>query len=105
MSRSTIQRSKKLMEKEGYTVDIVEHWQSFARKRKDLYGFLDLLCVADGKGVIGVQTTTRGCMSARRKKIKEHVNYLAVQGAGIRIEIHGWFKFANRWLVKREVMS
>jgi hypothetical protein len=100
---SPAQRSKRLMESEGYTVDVVEHWNAFAHKRFDLFGFLDLLCVKDK--VVGVQTTTASNMSARRKKIREHVNYLAVEGAGIRVELHGWHKVNNRWQVKREVIT
>jgi hypothetical protein len=95
-------RSKKLMESEGYTVDIVEHWNAFARKRYDLFGFLDLLCVRDK--VVGVQTTSASNMSARRKKIREHINYLAVEGAGIKIELHGWHKVGNRWQCNREIL-
>lgn len=92
------------MESEGYTVAIVERWNSFAKIRQDLFGFLDLLCVADGKGVVGVQTTSATNMSARRKKIREHVNYLAVEGAGIKIELHGWYQEGRFWQVKREVI-
>jgi hypothetical protein len=99
---SPTQRSKKLMEGEGYTVAIVEHWNSFARIRQDLFGFLDLLCV--GGKVVGVQTTTAGNMAARRKKIREHMNYLAVEGAGIKVELHGWHKVGGRWECKREVL-
>jgi hypothetical protein len=102
---SPTQRSKKLMESEGYTVAIVEHWNSFAKIRQDLFGFLDLLCVSDGKGVVGVQTTTASHMSERRKKIREHINYLAVEGAGIRVELHGWHKVGRYWECKREVLS
>lgn len=93
------------MEREGYTVAIVERWNAFAKIRQDLFGFLDLLCVADGKGVVGVQTTSASNMAARRNKIRSHTNYAAVEGAGIRIELHGWRKVGRRWEVKREVIS
>lgn len=101
---SPTQRSKALMEREGYTVAIVERWNAFAKIRQDLFGFLDLLCVADGKGVVGVQTTSASNMAARRAKIREHVHYAAVEGAGIRVELHGWKKVRNRWECKREVL-
>lgn len=96
------------MEKEGYTVAIVEKWNPFAKIRQDLFGFLDLLCVKDSedrRGVVGVQTTSAGNMAARRKKIIEHINYLAVEGAGIRIELHGWHKRGGRWECKREILN
>lgn len=96
------------MEGEGYTVAIVEKWNSFAKIRQDLFGFLDLLCVKDTedrRGVVGVQTTSASNMAARRKKIMEHVHYLAVEGAGIRIELHGWEKKGRFWQCKREVIN
>lgn len=99
------QLSKKLMESEGYLVGIVEKWNPHAKVRQDLWGFLDLLCVADGKGVVGVQTTSASNMAARRNKIRAHTNYAAVEGAGIRIELHGWRKVGRHWEVKREVIS
>jgi len=91
------------MESEGYLVGIVEKWNPHARVRQDLWGFLDLMCA--GKDVVGVQTTTADNMAARRNKIRAHVNYAAVEGAGIRIELHGWRKAGRRWEVKREVIS
>jgi len=33
------------MRKRGYTAFVVEHWDSFARKRRDLFGFADILCL------------------------------------------------------------
>ena len=92
------------MESEGYLVVIVEKWNPHAKVRQDLFGFLDLLCVAAGKGVVGVQTTSASNMAARRSKILEHVHYAAVEGAGIRVELHGWKKVRNRWECKREVL-
>jgi hypothetical protein len=107
MSSPTV-RSKKLMEKEHYTVAIVEKWNPHAKIRQDLFGFLDLLCVKDSddrRGVVGVQTTSASNMASRRKKIREHINYLAVEGAGIRIELHGWEKKGRFWECKREVLN
>lgn len=70
---------------------MVEHWNSFTRKRNDLFGFIDVLCLGDSE-VIGVQTTGRSNMSSRIKKIAEHENVAAVRKAGIKILIHGWDK-------------
>jgi len=41
------------MRKRGYTCEVVEHWNSFVRKRFDLFGMFDILCLGDGE-VVGV---------------------------------------------------
>ena len=66
---SPTQLSKRLLEKQGYLVAITEHWNAFARKRKDLYDFIDLLAIKDQE-ILGIQTTTRSNMGARHKKIQ-----------------------------------
>lgn len=99
---SPTQRSKAHMEAQGYTVAIVEHWNQWARRRIDLFGFIDLLCIGDGE-VVGVQTTSGNNVSARVKKIAEHENVAAVRKAGIRILVHGWRRNAKGRYVMREV--
>lgn len=56
MATIALQRSKKLLEKEGYHVWIVEVWHSFAGIRRDLYNMCDLTALrADVKGITGIQ--------------------------------------------------
>ena len=45
MATSPTQLSLKKLREEGYTVAVVEHWNSFARIRQDLFGFIDLLAL------------------------------------------------------------
>lgn len=101
---SPTQRSKALLESQGYKVWIVEHWNSFARIRVDMWGFLDLVAIKPGE-TVGVQTTSYSNLSARVKKIAEHENVDAVREAGWRILCHGWKKNAKgRWeVVVRDV--
>ena len=96
------QRSKKLLESRGYRVAIVEHWNSFARIRQDLFGFIDLLALRDGE-TLGVQTTSASNMSVRIKKIADHENVGVVREAGWGIHCHGWRKNAAGKWVCREV--
>lgn len=104
-SGSPTQRSKSFLEGRGYQVEVTEHWNPFARVRKDLFGFIDMLAIREGE-ILGVQTTSRSNMSARIRKIAEHENVAAVRKAGIRIEVHGWGKNkAGRWEVKVEDIS
>ena len=86
---SPTQRTLAEMRKRGYTCEVVEHWNPHARVRKDLYGFIDVLCLGDGE-VIGVQATSLSNVSARVRKIVEHENLIAVREAGIIILVHGW---------------
>lgn len=99
---SPTQRSKAHMEAQGYTVDIVEHWIPWAKRRKDLYGFIDLLCVGDGE-TVAVQTTSGSNVSARVKKISEHENVGAVRKAGWKILVHGWRRNSKGRYVLKEV--
>jgi hypothetical protein len=99
MSTSPTQLSLDLLRKMGYTCAITEHWNSFAKIRQDLFGFIDILALADG-GVIGVQTTTCSNISARVKKIREHQNIAAVRKSGIQVMVHGWHKEDGRWKCK-----
>ena len=85
------------MRERGYLCQVVEHWNPFARIRQDLFGFIDVLCIKDGE-VVGVQTTSKGHISTRYNKIKDHENIWPVLDAGIRVLIHGWAKNkSNRW--------
>jgi carbonic anhydrase len=92
-------RSKKLMEEAGFQVDVVEHWNPFVKRRKDLYGFVDLLGVGDA-GTLAVQATSYSNVSARVKKITEHANVAAVRKAGWRLEVHGWRKKGREWICR-----
>src|SRR5690606_3511155 len=92
------QRSLKRLREEGYKPWIVEHWNSFAKIRQDLFGFVDILAVKD-KETLGVQTTSYSNISARVKKIKESEYYPILKGAGWRIAAHGWRKVKGRYQV------
>ena len=71
------------------------------KRRKDLFGFIDVLCLRRGE-VVGVQSTSYSNVLARIAKIAEHENVASVRDAGIRVVVHGWRKVKNRW-VCREV--
>lgn len=73
----------------GYLAAVVEKFNAHARVRQDLFGFVDIVAIRPGE-TLGVQTTTRGNMSARLRKIVGHPNLPAVREAGWRIEVHGW---------------
>jgi hypothetical protein len=91
---SPTQRSLKHLREQGYLCAIVEHWDHFARKRRDLFGMFDLLCVREGE-TLAVQTTSGSNVSARVKKLTESELIGTVRKAGWGIHVHGWRKGAN----------
>ncbi|CAJ0899620.1 hypothetical protein R6138_04354 [Ralstonia thomasii] len=101
---SPTQRSKALLESQGYLVAIVERWNPHARIRQDLYGLIDLLGIREGE-TVGVQTTSYSNMSARVRKIAEHENTSAIRKAGWQLLVHGWKRNKQgRWeVVVRDV--
>lgn len=99
---SPTQRSKAHMEAQGYTVAICEYWNQWARRRVDLFGFIDLLCIRENE-TVAVQTTSGSNVSARVHKIAEHENIGVVRKAGWRVIVHGWSKNSKGRYVLREV--
>lgn len=66
--------------------------------RKDLFGFIDLIAVGNGK-IIGIQATSTENISHRWNKIlsPEHVeNAIAWLSTFARLEIWGWKQYPNK---------
>lgn len=96
-------RSLKLLRERGYPlVQVVEHWNSFAKIRQDLFGVVDVLAVKDH--TLAVQTTSYGNISARVTKINESGVLPILKGAGWQFHIHGWHKVKNRWVVREVIL-
>ncbi|CAN0586163.1 unnamed protein product, partial [Ectocarpus sp. 12 AP-2014] len=55
---SPTQRSKAALQKEGWTVEVVEKWNPHVRQRKDLFGFADLLAIKPGEQPLLIQVTS-----------------------------------------------
>ena len=78
-----------MYEKEGYIVDKVEHHNTFSGKKKDYLNFIDIL-VFNNEEIVGVQETSWGQTSARRRKIlASPLAYDWLQCSNRRIEIIG----------------
>ena len=79
---SPTQLSLKHLRESGWTtLAIVEYWNPFARVRKDLFGFIDILAINDEGEVLAVQTTSYTNINARCKKIAENDNVGSVRKA------------------------
>ena len=87
---SPTQNSLSALRAQGYTCWIVEYWNSFTRKRVDMFGMFDIIAIRENE-TLAVQTTTSG-VAARVKKITDSEYLDAVRKAGWRIEVHGWAK-------------
>lgn len=83
------QRSLAHLRGQGYTAEVVERWLSFARRRQDLFGVIDIVCLGANE-TVGVQTTSASNVSARVRKIAESEHLGALRKAGWKILIHGW---------------
>ena len=80
MATSPTQRSLKYLRDQGYTVAITEKWNSYAKVRQDLFGFIDMIAIKDGQ-TLAVQTTSSSSFSERKKKIEAHENLPLVLAA------------------------
>lgn len=106
MSATTLAKSKKKMEADGYHVEIVEHWVPVIMVRRDMFTFLDLFCIHKETGdIVGVQSTSASNISSRINKITESPLLPIVRKAGIGVIVHGWRKVKNRWECRAEDLS
>lgn len=98
-------KSRDRLKDEGFkTLQTVEWYNAFTKRKHDLFGIFDVLAVGNGR-TLAVQVTSRDNMSSRRKKITESEAFDECALAGWAVELHGWYKEKNRWKVKVEVLS
>lgn len=97
-------RSLAEMRSRGFElVDVVEHFNFFTKRRKDLFGIGDILCVSPDKPTTIVQATSGDHVSHRVEKITESDVLPILQRAGVKVLVHGWRKNAKGRYVLREV--
>jgi hypothetical protein len=101
---SPTSRSLEDLRDRGYTAEVVEKWIPATRRRKDLFGFGDILALRPGEVTI-VQTTSDDNVAARISKIQEAEHLPAVRAAGVRILVHGWRKVGRRWRLREVDVS
>lgn len=82
-----------MLREAGYTVYVVEHFNAFAKVRRDLFGFIDIVAMhPDIPGILGVQTTTGSHLAERKKKAEALLAYHLWIKTGNVVEFHGWRK-------------
>ena len=104
-AKSPTQRSLEYLREQGYHPEVVEKYNSFTKRKNDLWGFADILAIKRDE-VLAVQTTSGANVASRIKKIMESDLLPKVREAGVRIIVHGWTKQANgRYALRVEDIS
>lgn len=100
---SPLARATKLLESQGYTVQVVEQIKRVPGKtwRVDLFGAFDLLAVNEAGEVVAVQVTSRGNVAARVKKLAELpvLDWLRKAEWGLFVWGYGKTKTKGDWLI------
>lgn len=95
----------------GYIAEVCSYWHHFAKQRKDLFGWADIIAFdPDGTGVTLVQTTTGSNFSKRRAKILASETAKAWLAHGRMIRVDGWAKQGERgkrkvWTLRHEYIA
>lgn len=98
MASNTTQRSLAWLRAAGYLPTVVEHYNPWAKRKFDLYGFLDIVALKDGlPGLLGIQTTTGAHIQERIKKAEALPAYHLWIKCGNRVLFQGWRKLKGRW--------
>lgn len=79
----------------GLVVGKTSYYNPFSRKNYDLFGFIDLIAVSPDYGIVGVQLTGGGNLSARVKKILEIPEATDWLKSGGRIWVCDWVLVAR----------
>jgi hypothetical protein len=82
------------MESRGYKCDVVESYNAFTRRKKDLFSIFDILAIGNGE-TVGIQITSKSNMSSRIKKISESEFLPDLVRSGWKILVLGWYKKPN----------
>lgn len=94
MSTSPTQRSLAWAREQGYMAEVVERWNAWAKVRHDLFGIVDIVCVARG-ATLAIQATSYPNVSARVEKMRSSDALEVLKAAGWIVVVHGWKKPAK----------
>lgn len=101
---SPTQRTLKYYRDLGYICWIVEKFNVYIKRRQDLFGFIDIVCIKeDEKGVLGIQSTSGDNISARIKKSIAVPALKVWLMAGNRFVVQGFRKNIKGRYVERQV--
>ena len=104
-------RTLKLLRAAGYTAQVVERFNIYARIRQDLFGCIDVVAIrSDLPGVLGVQCTSAANAAARLKKAMAEPALRIWLESGNAFEVHSHAKRGARgarklWTCERRPLS
>lgn len=112
------QMTLRYLRENGIECDKAEQFNPYAGKfgqKKDLFGFIDLVALPPGGGIIGVQSTSGGCHAEHKKKIVDSEcteNVIRWLKAGGEVWLLSWSKKllkrggkAKRWFPRLEKIT
>ena len=100
MANTLHARSVDYLRKQGCVVATVESYNHFTKRKKDLFGVIDILAIGNNE-TLAVQVTSKSNMSSRIKKIEESEALPEMLRSGWRVIVHGWSKNTkNRFELK-----
>ena len=89
---SPTERTLRWLRDAGWRADVVERWLPHARVRKDVYGFIDILCINDDD-TLGVQATSAANVGSRIQKIRALDAARSWLVGGRKLWVVGWRKY------------
>lgn len=90
-------RSMAWLRRQGYTVARVEHWNPWAHRRVDLFGFADLVGLHPRQpGVLAVQATTDTHSTSHLATARQSKELALWLKTGNRFSLHLWAKRGAR---------
>jgi len=115
---SNTQRTLRALREQGCIAEIVERYVKFGNTgfgvRKDLFGFIDIVSLDPARGIVGIQSTSGGCLPEHRRKIMDEKSVEVTEWlkAGGKLEIYAWRKIklkrggkAERWSARIEEIT
>lgn len=94
-------RVLKSLRDDGYFAQVVERWDSFSRKKHDLFGIIDVLAIGNCE-TLAIQVTSRSNGASRRTKMQAAPELQSMVDAGWRVQLWLFDKPTTRWRKKVE---
>lgn len=91
----------------GWTAQVVERWNQWSRNRVDLFGVIDIVALAPGIGIVGIQACAGSDHATRRSKIMIEARARKWIEVGGKLQIWSWAKRGARakrktWTLREE---
>ena len=99
---SPTQRALWHLRDDGWTAQVVERWNQYAKVRQDLFGVIDIVAMREGTGILGVQATSGSNHSTRVKKIIASTEAHVWVKSGAELWVMSFEKKKGRYITRIE---